>query len=85
MDLNKAIRELYAEKQRLEEAIASLEGLLNAKTSAEALNLDELRRKKHRGRKSMPPDERRAVSARMKKYWAQQRATSARGASKGQS
>ncbi len=85
MDLNKAIRELYAEKQRLEEAIASLEELLESKTSAELLNLDEFHLKKRRGRKSMPPEERRVVSERMKGYWARQRAGSARGAGKGQS
>ncbi len=71
MDLYKAIRDLYAEKKRLEEAIASLEELLEAKAATENLNLDGLR--KRRGRKSMGPEERRIVSERMKKYWASRR------------
>ena len=83
MDLYKAIRELYAEKTRLEEAIASLEELVVAKSGDAVLKLDSLQGKKRRGRKSMPADERRAVSDRMKRYWAQRRARSARGAGKG--
>lgn len=73
MDLDKAIRELYAEKQRLEDAIATLEALLKSKSRRAALKLDPLKPAKRRGRKSMPPDERRAVSERMKRYWAQRR------------
>jgi len=76
MDLYKAIRELYAEKSRLEEAIASLEELLEAKAATDSLNLDILR--KRRGRKSMGPEERRLVSERMKKYWASRRAGNTR-------
>jgi hypothetical protein len=72
MDLYKAIRELHAEKKRLEEAIASLEELIEAKAVTDALNLDGLR--KRRGRKNMGPEERRMVSQRMKKYWAARRA-----------
>lgn len=74
MDLYKAIRELYAEKKRLEDAIASLEELLEAKAATDTLNLHGLR--KRRGRKSMGPEERRVVSERMKKYWAARRAGS---------
>lgn len=73
MDLDKAIRELYAEKQRLEDAIATLEALLRSKSHRTGLKPDPLKPAKRRGRKSMPPDERRAVSERMKKYWAQRR------------
>jgi hypothetical protein len=76
MDLYKAIRELYAEKKRLEEAIASLEELLESKLATESLNLDSLR--KRRGRKSMGPEERRMVSERMKKYWAARRSSTAK-------
>ena len=78
MDLYKAIRELYAEKQRLEEAIASLEDLTGSKGSMASFQLEALRGKKRRGRKNMPAEERRAVSARMKKYWAQRRAAAAK-------
>jgi len=71
MDLYKAIRDLYAEKKRLEEAISSLEELLETKAATENINLEGLRRR--RGRKSMGPEERRVVSERMKKYWASRR------------
>ena len=68
MDLYKAIRELYAEKERLERVIASLEELQRTATEAEALP-----ERKRRGRKSMDPKEREQVSERMKKYWANRR------------
>lgn len=83
MDLYKAIRELYAEKKRLEEAIASLEELLVTKSGAALLKLEGLQRRNRRGRKSMPPDERREVSERMKKYWARRRSRPAKGTGKG--
>ena len=76
MDLYKAIRDLYAEKKRLEEAIASLEELLEAKTVTGDLDLKQLQRR--RGRKNMGPEERRLVSARMKKYWADRRSRSSK-------
>ena len=83
MDLQKAIQELYAEKRRVEEAIVSLEELLASKASTASLELDQLRAKGRRGRKSMPPEERRKVSERMRLYWAQRRSSRARGAGKG--
>ncbi|MEN6535124.1 MAG: hypothetical protein ABFD60_11810 [Bryobacteraceae bacterium] len=78
MDLYKAIRELYEEKKRLEEAIASLEELLEVKATNVDLNLDGFR--KRRGRKGMSQEERRKVSERMKKYWAQRRSKVSRPA-----
>jgi hypothetical protein len=78
MDLYKAICELHAEKKRLEDAIASLEQLLEAKTSSETATLVGL--KKRRGRKTMGPEERREVSERMKKYWDARRASRVAGA-----
>jgi hypothetical protein len=83
MDLPKAIQELYTEKRRIEEAIASLEELLASKGSTASLQLEQLRAKGRRGRKSMPPEERRKVSERMRKYWAQRRSSRTRGAGKG--
>jgi hypothetical protein len=64
MDLYQAIQELYEEKRRLDAAIAALEsqGGLHA---AEA--------PKRRGRKSMNDEERKEVSARMKRYWEERR------------
>ncbi len=81
MDLYKAIRELYAERQRLDDAIASLEDLVKVKSARTDLKLNGLKPQKRRGRRSMPPEERRAVSERMKRYWAQRR-SAAKGAAR---
>jgi hypothetical protein len=69
MDLYKAIQDLYAEKEKLERVIASLEEL---QRTAGGLPLP-LKPQKRRGRKSMGTKERREVSERMKKYWAKRR------------
>jgi hypothetical protein len=69
MDLSKTIQDLYAEKDKLERVIASLEELQRA---ADA-NSQVMGRSKRRGRKSMGSQERQEVSARMKKYWAGRR------------
>ena len=69
MDLNKTIQDLYAEKEKLERVIASLEELQRAATT----NPLAVGRSKRRGRKSMGADERQEVSDRMKKYWAERR------------
>ena len=69
MDLYKAIRDLYAEKEKLERVIASLEELQRTAEAGPALPQGS----KRRGRKSMSSAERREVSARMKKYWAGRR------------
>jgi hypothetical protein len=61
MDLIKMIDELRSQKERLARAIASMEKL-------QAGGDGPVR--KRRGRKFMSPEERREVSARMKKYWA---------------
>jgi FAD/FMN-containing dehydrogenase len=68
MDLYKAIQELYAEKEKLERVIASLEEL---QRSASGNASDS--HGKRRGRKSMNAKERQEVSERMKKYWASRR------------
>lgn len=73
MDLQRVLRELYEEKKRLEEVIASLEALQSGAAArgleSEAIG-DSARR---RGRKSMGPEERAKVSQRMKRYWAGKR------------
>jgi hypothetical protein len=74
MDLRTTIRELYEEKQRIEEAIASLEELIGAKGRPATHARAESQRQERRGRKSMSPEERREVSSRMKRYWAKRRA-----------
>ena len=68
MDLYKAIQELYAEKEKLERVIASLEELQRAAGGAPLPKGG-----KRRGRKSMNAKERQEVSERMKKYWAARR------------
>jgi hypothetical protein len=68
MDLYKALQDLYAEKEKLERAIASLEELQRA---GGLTGLPPIG--KRRGRKSMDPKEREEVSRRMRKYWAARR------------
>ena len=69
MDLYKAIQDLYAEKEKLERVIASLEELQRTAGSVPVLPKPS----KRRGRKSMDSSERQEVSERMRKYWASRR------------
>lgn len=69
MDLYKAIQDLYAEKEKLERVIASLEELQRNAGSVPGLPKGMQRR----GRKSMNAAERQEVSERMKRYWASRR------------
>jgi hypothetical protein len=64
MDLYKAIQDLYAEKEKLERVIASLEELQRTAGAVPAIP-----KASRRGRKSMSPVEREEVSERMKRYW----------------
>lgn len=66
MDVDKTLRELHQEKQRLDAAIAALEARLKNGTGG---------RKRRRGRKSMSAAERQEVSKRMSKYWESRRAS----------
>jgi uncharacterized protein HemY len=68
--LRKILEELYQEKEELEEAIALLEQLQRQGLEDQSAPAKDRSR---RGRKSMDAEERRAVSARMKKYWDRQR------------
>jgi hypothetical protein len=67
MELGDVIQQLQAEKQRIERAIALLEQLHRNQGNSKAVA------RKRRGRKSMGSEERREVSARMKRYWASRR------------
>ena len=69
MDLYKAIQDLYAEKEKLERVIASLEELQRTGGAVPVLPKPA----KRRGRKSMNSEERLEVSERMRKYWASRR------------
>ena len=70
MDLYKAIQDLYAEKEKLERVIASLEEL---QRTGGAVPAPPKPAAKRRGRKSMNSEERLEVSERMRKYWASRR------------
>jgi hypothetical protein len=69
MDLYKAIQDLYAEKEKLERVISSLEELQLNAGAVDVLPKPVQRR----GRKSMNAQERQEVSERMQKYWAGRR------------
>ncbi len=70
MDVHKALRELYQEKDRLNAVIAQLEIQQQA-------NLHEVERPQRRGRKSMTLEERLALSRRMSLYWAERKVATA--------
>jgi hypothetical protein len=69
MDLYKAIQDLYAEKEKLERVIASLEEL----QLSTGVVPEMPRAGGRRGRKSMSESERQEVSERMKRYWESRR------------
>lgn len=69
MNLYKAIRQLYAERERLDRVIASLEQLEKGAAGTNPAASPASRR----GRKTMTAEERTEVSARMKRYWAARR------------
>jgi hypothetical protein len=69
MDLDKTLQDLYAERDKVERAIASLECL--RKPGSDQTPAAEA--PKRRGRRGMSPDERGEVSERMKRYWAARR------------
>jgi hypothetical protein len=68
MDLTKVIQDLHAQKANVDRAIAAVEELQRAAT-----NLSVSGGSTRRGRKSMGARERKEVSDRMKKYWADHR------------
>jgi hypothetical protein len=63
MDIEKLIRELEEEREQIDRAISVLEGISTASAAPTA----------RRGRKSMSDAERKAVSKRMRDYWAKRR------------
>ena len=65
MDLTKALRELYLQKERLDRVIASLEELESGPPEEQS--------KKRPGRKGMDAQARQEVSARMRRYWESRR------------
>ena len=69
MDLNKALRELYEERDRVDRAIQALESGRMARSRATAGH--------RRGRRMMSAEERLEVSKRMTEYWRNRRAQKA--------
>jgi hypothetical protein len=69
MDLYRIIRELVQERDRVERIILSLENMANSPNAPFPAT------GKRRGRKSMDREARQQVSERMKRYWADRRAS----------
>jgi hypothetical protein len=70
MNITEILQLLYARKARMEQAISDLEELQRVRS----LPLPPPHSKrKSSGRKSMGAEERKEVSRRMKKYWANRR------------
>ena len=69
MDFTQTLAELYADKKRLEGAIAAMEDLARSLCGKPIPG----KLPQRRGRKSMNAEERQEVSRRMKRYWAKQR------------
>jgi hypothetical protein len=72
MDYDTIIRELYADKQRLDRAIRELERLELLHDARQGAGTSH-RPRGPGGRKSMSALERQEVSQRMKRYWANRR------------
>jgi hypothetical protein len=72
MDLEYILKELRERRDQIKLAIQSLEGLGGVSTKAPR-EVHSPPKKSNRGRKSMSPEERAAVSERMRAYWASRR------------
>ena len=70
MDIHRLIKDLYDERERVSRLIAFFEELQNPGKGPPKM--------RGRGRKSMSAEERRQVSARIKRYWDQRRAEKSR-------
>jgi hypothetical protein len=62
MEINRILAQLYAERERVQRAIAMFELLLPSSSGPAPIP-------GRRGRKSMGAEEREAVAARMRTYW----------------
>lgn len=77
--LQSALSRLKVEKQRIDQQIEAIEGALRLNGVQPG---GEDRRTSRPGRKPMSAAERRAVSRRMRAYWAKRRRTPGKGRSK---
>jgi arylsulfatase A-like enzyme len=66
MDLTRIIQQLHAERDKLSQAIATLEQFQQERNTTVSAH-------RTRGRKSMDAEERKVVAERMKTYWAKKR------------
>jgi len=66
MDLTRILAQLYAERDRVRQAIATLEQFKQERNIAVPAH-------RKRGRKSMGTEERKVVAERMKTHWAKKR------------
>jgi hypothetical protein len=67
VDVFKALRALYEEREKLDHVIEALEEIQKNAESAAQL------RQERRGRRSMDQEARRRVSERMRSYWARRK------------
>lgn len=73
--IQRAIAELEAERQDIEKKIATLRSVLTPSASRRTPANDAVNGNRKRGRRAMSAAARKAVSTRMKKYWAERRKT----------
>jgi hypothetical protein len=66
MDLTRILEQFYAERDRVRQAIATLEQFQQERNTTVPAH-------RKRGRKSMGAEERKVVAERMKIYWAKKR------------
>ena len=76
--LRKAVRELEAEKARIDRQLTAIRGLLGGLDNAKSRAAGVVRQIRTRQRRRMSPAARRAVSHRMKMYWAKRKAAAAK-------
>jgi len=70
MDLPKILGDLRQQRDKLEQAIATLNSIV-VESGGRPVGPPPV--KKRRGRKEMGPEERREVSRRMRRYWEKRR------------
>jgi predicted nucleic acid-binding Zn-ribbon protein len=76
--IQRAIAELEAERQDIEKKIATLRSALTPNPDRRTAVKDAVNGNRRRRRRSMGAAARKAVSARMKKYWAERRKAEAK-------
>ena len=81
--LRQAVRELEAEKARIDRQLAAIRSALGSLDSAKGRAAGVARQVRRPQRRRMSAAARRAVSQRMKAYWAKRKTAVAKGKSKG--